>query len=281
MRPVMSVRRRLVVGAAVAALVVPLWAGQSQAVARAPVRRGRAYGASGRPARTVPDSDPGAGRPDRPCAQPGDRGGDRLSRDTGAGCVGRDDQPDCGLTLRLGLPHRISHRWGSAHNVEPQLHGRAHHGRRGPGQAGVDHQITVYNGSSGTVRIVVDRQGYVVAGTPTDAGAVTAVAPARIADTGSGSSVVRESGDRAGDRARKGGVPASGVDAVVLNVTAATPTRAGYDGLSRWRIPAGHLDRELPGRRQRGQSGGRPGGSRQAGEHLQRISRGGPGGRRR
>ena len=78
------------------------------------------------------------------------------------------------------------------------------------------------NGSVGTTEVVVDVAGYFVGGTVADAGGVVAVSPSRLLDTrkaygGAGAPVgntpvtVQATG--------RGGVPASGVSAVVVNLT--------------------------------------------------------------
>ncbi len=98
----------------------------------------------------------------------------------------------------------------------------------GVGTAG---KIRLYNGSAGSVHLLVDVSGYLRGGTPSMAGAVVAVNPTRIADSripftlagalsGLGTAQLQISG--------QGPVPATGVAAVVLNVTAVTPTTAGY-----------------------------------------------------
>ena len=47
-------------------------------------------------------------------------------------------------------------------------------------------QVSLYNGSGGTVRLVADVQGYYSSGTPSQPGAFAASAPARVLDTGTG-----------------------------------------------------------------------------------------------
>ena len=92
--------------------------------------------------------------------------------------------------------------------------------------------VSLYNGSRGTVHLLADVVGYYRAGTATVAGAFTPLAPARVVDTRSGTG-----GPRARLAARgtltfavagHGGVPASGVSAVVANVTAVAPAASGY-----------------------------------------------------
>ncbi len=93
-------------------------------------------------------------------------------------------------------------------------------------------QLDFYNGSGGTVQLVADVAGYYLAGTPTAAGAFTALSTSRLLDTRGGL------GTRVGAVAARstislqvgghGGVPASGVAAIVLNVTVISPTSDGY-----------------------------------------------------
>ena len=96
---------------------------------------------------------------------------------------------------------------------------------------GTGGKIQLFNGSGGTAHLLVDVTGYTVAGTPTVPGAVVSVTPARIADsrvnqqlTGAvpalGTATVQVTG--------QGGVPATNVAAVVLNVTVVSPQTAGY-----------------------------------------------------
>ncbi len=93
-------------------------------------------------------------------------------------------------------------------------------------------RISVYAGSGGSVDIVADVEGYYLSGTPTDAGAFAALAPARILDTrlGLGAPKARVAGNAALALtvAGHGNVPASGVSAVVLNVTVTRPGTNGY-----------------------------------------------------
>src|SRR5262249_18733961 len=93
-------------------------------------------------------------------------------------------------------------------------------------------RLDVYNGSGGSVQVIVDVSGYVAAGAATAAGGVVPLPPARVLDTRSrtGGTV----GPVAAGRsvllpvAGAGGVPASGASAVVLNLTVTAPTSPGY-----------------------------------------------------
>jgi hypothetical protein len=97
---------------------------------------------------------------------------------------------------------------------------------------GTDGNVDLYNGSPGTTQLVADVSGYFLAGTPTASGAFVSLAPARLLDTRSGlgapTGAVAPSGTVSLPVAGQGEVPASGVSAVVLNVTVAEPTASGY-----------------------------------------------------
>jgi hypothetical protein len=92
--------------------------------------------------------------------------------------------------------------------------------------------VSVYNGSGAATRVVADNQGYLVSGTPTEPGTIQPVTPARIVDTGSGLGAPRSplAGQHSLDVTvlGHGGIPTTGVSAVVLNVTAASPQASGY-----------------------------------------------------
>ena len=105
---------------------------------------------------------------------------------------------------------------------------------------GVGGQVTVFNGSPGPIDLVIDVSGWVAtpaASTGPD-GLYNPVVPTRLADTRGGSQVgpngslpadgtmsvtVAGTGQVAGNP-----VPASGVSAVVLNVTVVTPSAGGF-----------------------------------------------------
>jgi hypothetical protein len=97
---------------------------------------------------------------------------------------------------------------------------------------GSNGKVALYNGSAGTISLIADVSGYYLSGTPTDPGAFASLAPARVLDTRSGvgapNARVAAGGTVHLQVAGRGGVPATGVSAVVLNVTVTGPTRAGY-----------------------------------------------------
>ena len=109
----------------------------------------------------------------------------------------------------------------------------------GQGPIGTQGAIKIFNGSSGSTDVPVDLLGY-VPGTPTTAtsGLFNALAPAqRICDTRSGNSTqcnglgaVAAGSSLTINAENVGGIPSSGVQAVVLNVTA-LPTGSGGGGV--------------------------------------------------
>ena len=89
--------------------------------------------------------------------------------------------------------------------------------------------VDLYNASAGVTQFVLDVVGRYRAGTPTDPGALQPVTPQRQLDTRTESS--GPIGPRAGTVDPVGGtagVPASGVSALLLDVTVVTPARSGY-----------------------------------------------------
>jgi len=106
---------------------------------------------------------------------------------------------------------------------------------------GTGGQVTVFN-LTGSTDVVFDVAGYVAvpaAGVVQVAGLYNPLVPARILDTRSGNGApqapVGAGGTITVQLTGRGGVPASGVAAVVLNVTVASPTAASF--LTVW--PAG------------------------------------------
>ena len=97
---------------------------------------------------------------------------------------------------------------------------------------GPDGAIRLHNGSGGTVQLIVDVSGYYLAGTPMAAGALATVSPARVLDTRAGTGApqraVAAGADLVVQITDRGGVPASGVSAVVANVTLTQPTASGW-----------------------------------------------------
>ncbi len=95
-------------------------------------------------------------------------------------------------------------------------------------------QISIYN-QGGTTQVVVDVEGWYDSGQPTSgAGLYNPLTPARIADTRPGSnepyqgSTLQPGQALTIQVAGRGGVPASGAEAVAVNVTATDATSASY-----------------------------------------------------
>src|ERR1035437_5505884 len=83
--------------------------------------------------------------------------------------------------------------------------------------------VDLYNGSGGTIALIADVSGYTLAGAPGVAGAFGSLAPSRLLDTrfgvGGPQGAVGPGGTGHLQVTCAGGVPVSGVSAVVLNVT--------------------------------------------------------------
>ncbi|SDP06922.1 Alpha-tubulin suppressor [Nakamurella panacisegetis] len=90
--------------------------------------------------------------------------------------------------------------------------------------------IEVFNGSSGSVQVVVDVTGYTRSGTPTASGAVVPVPPTRIVDSRVGRQLAGPVPALAAKDVQiggRGGIPPA-VAGVVATVTVVNPQRAGY-----------------------------------------------------
>jgi hypothetical protein len=81
---------------------------------------------------------------------------------------------------------------------------------------------------SAPTQLLADVVGYSRSGDPTTAGAYGSVTPARLLDTRDSGGPVAAGGTASVSVAGRGGVPASGVTAVALNVTAVSPTTSGF-----------------------------------------------------
>jgi hypothetical protein len=90
-----------------------------------------------------------------------------------------------------------------------------------------DGSFTIKNGSSGVTEVIADVAGYVKDGTVTASGMYVALTPSRILDTRTGSAVGASS-VKTVTVAGAGGVPATGISAVVLNVTVVAGGSPGY-----------------------------------------------------
>jgi hypothetical protein len=92
--------------------------------------------------------------------------------------------------------------------------------------------VDLYNGSAGTIALIADVSGYTLSGAPTLPGTFGSLAPSRLLDTRNGTgapqSLVPAGGTVHLQVTGTGGVPASGVAAVALNVTVTQPASAGF-----------------------------------------------------
>ncbi len=96
-------------------------------------------------------------------------------------------------------------------------------------QVGPNGYVDFYNGSAGTVHLIVDVSGYYVVSSPSP-GALVSVAPSRVLDTraGNGGTILSPGGTVRLQVAGRGGIPLTGAGTVVLNVTVTQPTASGY-----------------------------------------------------
>jgi hypothetical protein len=101
---------------------------------------------------------------------------------------------------------------------------------------GANGAIRLHNGSGGTVQLIADVSGYYLAGTPSAPGSLSTVTPARVLDTRTGNGAARARVAAGTDQVVRvtgqGGVPGTGVSAVVVNLTVTEPTTAGF--ISAW-----------------------------------------------
>jgi hypothetical protein len=92
--------------------------------------------------------------------------------------------------------------------------------------------VSIANTSTGTVQVIADVSGYYASGNPTAPGMLAPLNPLRVLDTrhavGAPAAAVGPGKTLRVAVDGVGGVPASGVSAVVLNVTATAPTAGGY-----------------------------------------------------
>ena len=95
--------------------------------------------------------------------------------------------------------------------------------------------FTVYNGSSGTVDVIVDESGWFTDALGTGGGLFTPVTPVRIADTRSGSGEPysgqpppANDGDLVVATSGTGGIPNLGIEAAMLNLTVTNTSNTGY-----------------------------------------------------
>ena len=109
-------------------------------------------------------------------------------------------------------------------------------------QPGSDGRAIVYNGSAAPIDLVADVSGYLTAGVPTAGGAIGTVLPARLVDTRSGVGAPRaplkNNSQLRFSVLGRDGIPASGVSAVLLNLTVTRADAAGYLIAASWRISA-------------------------------------------
>jgi hypothetical protein len=88
-------------------------------------------------------------------------------------------------------------------------------------------KVSLYQSGPGTAQVIVDVAGYYLGGTPTQPGMFVALPPARVLDTRTGSAIPAGSALSL-PILGKGGIPATGVSAVVINTTVTDTKAPGY-----------------------------------------------------
>jgi hypothetical protein len=95
-------------------------------------------------------------------------------------------------------------------------------------KVGTGGMVDLYQSGPGSAQVIVDVAGYYIGGTVTQPGGFTTLTPARILDTRSTGGKLASDTTRDLQVTGNGGVPASNVSAVVLNVTVTETTYFGY-----------------------------------------------------
>jgi hypothetical protein len=91
-------------------------------------------------------------------------------------------------------------------------------------RTGGDGKVSVYNGSSGTIRLLADVQGYYTAGDPVTAGGLAALPPARDLQA----TTIQPRSTLTVALGGKGGVPLTGVSTAMVTTTVTKPAKSGY-----------------------------------------------------
>lgn len=95
-------------------------------------------------------------------------------------------------------------------------------------KVGDNGRVSFYQSGPGAASLVVDMAGFFLDGTPTEAGMYVAIPPSRLLDTRTTLGTVSAGQDRQLQVVGRGGVPAFGVGAVVVNGTVDQTTSPGY-----------------------------------------------------
>src|SRR5665811_1961762 len=124
---------------------------------------------------------------------------------------------------KTSLTERLLYAAGVIDKVGSVDDGSTHTDSLSFAQVGANGKVALYNGSAGTVQLVADVSGYYLAGSPTVEGTFGSLTATRVLDTRTGlgapKAAVAAGGTVHLQVAGMGGVPSSGVSAVMLNVT--------------------------------------------------------------
>lgn len=99
-------------------------------------------------------------------------------------------------------------------------------------KVGTGGKVDLYQSGPGTAQVIVDVAGYYMDGTVTEPGGFTSLSPSRILDTRSADGKITSGSTRSVQVTGRGGVPSSGVAAVVVNTTVTETTAGGYLAVS-------------------------------------------------
>ncbi len=95
-------------------------------------------------------------------------------------------------------------------------------------KVGDNGKVSIFQSGPGTADVVVDVAGYYLGGTATLPGTFVSLPPARVLDTRTTGGPIPGLSDRALTILGTGGIPATGVSAVVINTTVTNTTSAGF-----------------------------------------------------
>jgi subtilisin family serine protease len=99
-------------------------------------------------------------------------------------------------------------------------------------RVGPDGLVNLTNNSPGTVQVIADISGYYISGSPAQPGAFVSLDPIRLLDTRTGNGAlqtpVSPSAAVSLQVAGRGGIPSTGVAAVVANTTVTAPSAVGF-----------------------------------------------------
>lgn len=95
-------------------------------------------------------------------------------------------------------------------------------------QVGTEGKVALFQSGPGSAQVIIDVAGYYVSGAVADAGGFVPTSPTRLIDTRSTGGAIAANTGRDVQVAGQAGVPATGVSAVMVNITVTETTTGGY-----------------------------------------------------